>query len=252
MPTGFCEPDDVRQALQEADLSGNVNATIVKTAIAGVSTWLQRRGKLWVYDSGGADVDVVPTTSTSAANIRLSIPSSPHRQDRQLHHGNERGWRYPVTQAGPYAKIRLPHRDVDTLTRLAVRDRAGDVNDWASDPEITQGRGEDYYLQTSDGEYGRTYLYVRAASIGPRTDFDGLLTVDYDYGRDAQQTDWQDIRRGVALLTAAQVVTDDDVLAQIPDNARLVGVDTQRSAAIDDALTGAMGLLQPYIETGVT
>jgi len=250
---GFCEPDDVRQALQEKDLSGNINPTIVETAIEGITSWVRKRATLWVYDSNGADDDLVPTDASSASTVRLDVPSSPHRQDRQLFHGDERGWRYPVTQAGPYVRIRLPHRYVDALTTLEVRDRGGGVTDWTSDADTVEGRGEDYYVQVDrgDGGYGTSHLYLRAASIGPRTDYSDLLTVGYDHGLDAQDGDWQDVRRGVALLSAAQIVTDDDVLSQVPDNARLVGVDTQRSAAVDDALAGAVGLLQPYLEVGV-
>lgn len=252
MPDGYCEPDDVRRALQETDLSGSINTDMVETAIKPVSDWLRRQARAHWYDSGGADADLVPTSPRSVSTLRLDVPSSPHPQDRQLHTGRERGHRYPVTVNGPYAKIRLPYRHVESVDTLEVRDRDGDVTDWTAVSDKTEGRGEDYYAQT-DGrsEYGLSYLYVRAASIGPRVDFDGLLSVGLSYGLDAATDTWQDVRRGVALLVAAQLVTDDDVLAQIPENARLAGIDTQRSAAVNDALSGAVGLLQPYLAAEV-
>jgi hypothetical protein len=129
-----------------------------------------------------------------------------------------------------------------------VRDRSGDVTDWTSDPDYQSGRGEDYYVQEEDREgHGTSYLYVRAASIGARRDYTGLVTADYTYGLDAADEGWQDVRQGVANLAAAQVVTDDDVLTSIPDDGQLVGVDTQYDQHIAAAIGEAWSHLAPYL-----
>lgn len=242
MPDGYCEVDDVQTALQEESLSGPVQPSILKDDIAGVSSWLRKHtGRHW-YDSGGGG-DLVPTDARAASNIRLDVPNSPHAQRGQIHR-EESGVRYPVTTAGPYAVMTLPHGYVDTLQRLAVRDRAGGVTDWTSDSEYVEGRGEDYYVEEQDQEgHGRSRLYIRAAAIGARRDWGDLLTLDYEYGLDAAAEDWQDVRRGVALLTAAQVVVDDDVLTQIPDDGQLVGVDTKAQRLMDRGLR----YLEPYL-----
>ena len=245
MATGYCEPDDVRKALKEDDLSGSINESMVLPGIEAVSEWFRKRAKTHVYDSSGADSDVVPTSAASAATISLDVPSSPHAQDRQLFRSNEAA-RYPVTHAGPYARIRLPHTHVQTVTSLEVRERDGGREDWTA--EKTEGVGEDYYVE-ADGssEYGRTYLYVRASSIGARTDYGNLLTVGYEYGIDAQDEDWQDVRRGIANLAALEVLEDDGVIAQIPDNARLANVQTE----YDNLHSRAQTYLGGYLSVGV-
>lgn len=247
MPDGYCEPDDVRQALQSNDRSFNntdsLATDIVEAEIVGASTWLRKMANVHWYDSGGQSSDLVPTSPRSATNVRLDVPSSPHRQDAQLFHDG-RDLRYPVTTDGPYARIELPHRFVSSLTTLNVRDRGGDVTDWTADPDITEGVGGDYYVRQEDKEgTGATFLYVRAAAIGARVNFDGLLVLDYDYGLDEQSESWQDVRKGVAHLAAAELVDEDDVLSQIPDNGQLVGVDTQAQSHLDRA----MKYLQPYL-----
>lgn len=250
MPDAYCEPEDVRQALQEPDLSGPIDESLVTPAIQSASAWLRKRaGRHW-YDSGGAASDMVATTPASATEVRLDVPSSPHSQRDQLfradHHGVD--VRYPVTTHGPYARLPLDHAYVESLDRLAVRDRAGEVTDWTSDPEFVSGRGEDYYLLEEDQEgHGASFLYVRAASIGPRSDYSGLVTVDYEYGLDAADVAWPEVRRGVANLAAAEVVEDDGVLTQIPDNARLVDVATEHQHYLDRA----QKYLNPYMGVGV-
>jgi len=242
MPDGFCEADDVRKALQERDLSGPTGSEFVEPAIAKVSDWLARQGNRHWYDSSGTASDTVPTTAATVGDVRLSVPSSPHSQRDQLY--NDTDARYPVTTAGPYARIPLPHAHVQSVNTLEVRDRAGDVEDWTTASDRVEGRGEDYYVQREGQDsYGRTYLYLRARSIGPRYDFGDLLTVGYDHGLDAVEEDWQDVRRGVAQVAAAELVIEDDVLTAIPDNGSLVGVDTQRQQLLDDGRKA----LEPYL-----
>jgi hypothetical protein len=245
--TGYCEATDVERALQERDLSGAVAPSRVRPAIEGISDWLRRRsGQHW-YDSAAQDSDLVDTTARSVSDVRLDVPSGPHASDRQIHR-HEQGVRYPVTHAGPYCKVPLPRAHVQGIDTLLVRERGGGVEDWTAASDKVEGRGEDYYVLT-DGEshYGRSYLYVRAASIGSRTDFEELLTVDLSFGLDAQDESWRDVRRGVALLAGAQVVVDDDVLTAIPDNGQLVGVDTQRQQLLDDGLDA----LGPYLRSPI-
>jgi hypothetical protein len=159
-----------------------------------------------------------------------------------------RDTRYPHTRAGPYAKIRLPHGYVDALTELSVRDRGGGMTDWVADSDFDRGRGGDFYVSV-DGEsaYGKSYLYLRAASIGARQDFTDLLGVTYAYGIDLSgDTIAADIRRGIACLAGATVVADDNVLTALPENATLVGADTEVQQLVNQAL-GERGYLSPYM-----
>jgi len=242
--SGLCEPEDVREVLQERDLSGPISADLVEPSITGVSRWFRRQTNGHWYDSNGDSSDLVPTTAAAASDVRLDVPSSPHPQDRQLRQ-TERGVRYPMTAHGRYAKVPLPHPYVDSVTTLEVRQYDGGVEDWVAAGDKTEGRGEDYYIQRPGQEsYGRTCLFVDGRSLGLRTDYRGLLTLAYDYGLDAQDTAWDDVRRGIAALVAADVLDDDGLLTQLPDNARLVGVETEH----DNLLSMAARLLEPYLD----
>jgi len=246
---GYCEREDVRRALQDASFTGDIGQEpeIVDDAIIGLTQWLRRRTRRHWYDSGGGTT-LVPTGPRSVSGIHLDVPSSPHRQDNQLHHGDNSDWRYPVTQAGPYAKVRLPHADVESLTTLEVRDRDGGVTDWTAAADKTKGRGEDYYLHTEGDEWRTSYLYVRASSIGGRIDFGDLLTVGYDYGTDQQDRDWATVRRSVAMLAAADIALDEDVQSSVPDNGQLINVQTKAERYVQRALDRG---LREYFEVGV-
>jgi len=250
--TAFCESGDVREALQETSLDGPVNPTIVTARLQAVSDWFARQTNGHWYDSGGAAADEVDTSAASASTVRLDVPSSPHRQRGQPLAGQDRAAdnRYPVTSNGPYAEVQLPHRYVTSLTTLDVRDPGGGTTDWVADSDFTEGVGEDYYVQQPGQEsYGRTYLYLYAGAIGGRRDYTNLLTLDYDYGLDAQTDSWTDVRNGIALLTAAELSADDDLRTSIPDNGQLLGVDTKRQAHLADALSGAQAKLAPYLSS---
>ena len=235
MPDGYCTADDVRTALQEVNLSGPIDTEFVDPEITTASTWFRKASGRHFYDSN-ATTDPLPTSTRSIATVRLSVPSSPHAQRDQLHRP-ERGVQYPVTTDGPYSRLPLPHAFVASLDALRVRDRSGDVTDWTSAAEYDEGVGEDYYVQEEDLEgRGDSALYVRAASIGARRDYSGLIVADYQYGLDAQSESWDDVRRGIANLAAAELVVDDDILSSLPDDGQLVGLDTQADRLFDRAM----------------
>lgn len=242
MPNGFCEPVDVQRALQKRNLEAELSTDNVEPAIEKVSDWLQRQGNRYWYDSSGQASDLVPTTPATVSNVRLDIPSSPHDQRDTLFQSHD--GRYPVMRSGPYARVTLPHGYVSSLTSLEVRGRDGSVTDWTTTSDKQEGRGNEYYIQRrGQDSYGRTSLFIDARAIGARYDFQNILTLSYEYGLDAQTADWQDVRRGVAQVAAAELVVDDDVLSAIPDDGQLVGVDTQRQQLLDDGSDA----LDPYL-----
>lgn len=255
MPTAFTTSDDVQQALQESDASfgtGELATANVEAAIFGASSWFGRQTNGHWYDSNATGL--LSTTEASASNVRLSVPSSPHRQRGQLFRDSYHTV-YPVTHHGPYARISLPHPYVTSITTLEVRDTDGGVTDWVADAGILEGRGEDYYIErVGQNSYGRTNLYIRAKTIGPRTSLKGVLSVDYNHGLDYQTEAWDDVRRGVAALAAAQLIDDDNVLAGLPEGGSALGVDTQAQQLVNQALglDGDMGgYLSPYLSAPV-
>lgn len=243
---GYCEPDDVQRVLQEASFDGALGQEplIVEQAITSQSEATREFTDRHWYDPDAGANSILATEPLSATDMRLDVPSSPHPQDRQLFvHERER---YPVTTDGPYARVRLPHCAVSSLTALRVRDHSGDVTDWVSDAEHEEGRGEDYYVATptDGGKAGRSYLYIRAASLPVVTNYRGLLTIGYEYGRAAIP---DSVRRATAFLAAHELVIDDDEATAIPDNGQLVNVQTKADQFKDRALT----LLDPYLSGAV-
>lgn len=257
MPLGLCEPADVQDVLQKPDAEfggtdGALATQFVESAIGSATRWFLNHTNGYWYDST-AGSGLIPSTPASTSNVRLDVPSSPHRQDRQIF-VEEIGARYPVTNAGPFAKIQLPHLYVGEVTRFGVRQNGGGFEDWVADASIDEGRDGDYYVERAGQQsYGKSHLFVRADSIGARVDWGGgLLSLDYTFGLDEDEAgeSWDDVRRGIAAIAAADLITDDDVLAQVPDNGQLVGVDTQADRYLKIAL-GRRGALSPYINAPV-
>lgn len=262
----YCETEDVQEALQEASQSmgqGPLQDANVEAAIIGASRWLRTQANAHWYDSNAAASDLISSSAASTTNRQLDVPSTPHRPRGQLFRsGDDRlgTHRYPNTQAGPYCRVRLPVHFVESVDVLEVRDRAGEVTDWVAASEFTEGRGEDYYVTTEGGARGRSHLWIHAASLAPMTHYDAALTVDLSYGKDWDSQPWDDVRRGVAALAAAQLVVEDNVLAQVPDSGQLINVDTQAQHLLnqafghgrsDDAQGGMGGYLSPYLSAPV-
>lgn len=259
MPTAYATPDDVQRALQESDAafgSNELSTANVEAAIHGISEWFRNRSNAHFYDST-ASGGTLATTTASASELVLSVPSSPHRQSGQLWavSDNTVSQRYPNTHTGSYCRVKLPRRFVDSIDRLLVRERGGDVEDWVASSEFTEGRGEDYYVVSrGPGDRGRSHLYIHAASLGAHLSFEDVLTVELSYGLDYQDDPWDDVRRGVAALAGAQLIADDNVLAGLPEGASALGVDTQVQQLVNIALgldgdTG--GYLSPWLTVAV-
>jgi len=251
--SAYCEREDVRKVLQKTTQKFGTNQLgddIVDAAIESVSDWFKRESQHHFYDSGGGTT-LVETAAATASNLLLDVPSSPHRQDKQLFRTSRGSTKYPQTRAGGYVRVQLPRFDVESIDALEVREVDGEVTDWVADADFVEGKGEDYYLQL-DEEYGigRSYLYLNASSIGGRVDFDDLLTVECTYGIDYQDSAWDGVRRGIAALAGAQVITDDDVISQLPDNGSLIGVDTQVDQLVNIAMSEP-GTLSEYLQVAV-
>jgi len=251
----YCTEQDVREAMQETTAAFDetpLGTANVEAAIAGASRYLTQASNAHWYDSTAADSDLLSNTAATATDISLSIPSSPHPQDggivgRTL--GRQSDPDYPQRQQGRYSRAKttagrpgLPYRFVETIDALRVASYDGDTEDWAAASDKQQGRGEDYWLQVHGGDgYGRSYLYIDAAAIGPRLNLDGVLSVDVTFGLDYQDTAWAEVRRGVGHLAAAELVVDDDVLSAIPDNGSIGSVQTEAEEHLNAAMDRYLG-----------
>lgn len=247
--TAFAEREDVRWVMQKSPNKfgdKQLGDDIVDAAIEGVSQWFANATDAYFYDSTKTGSDLIDSSAATATGIIESVPSSPHTQRGQLF--NDENVRYPVTRDGVFTRTKLPAFFIESIDTLEVRDRGGGFTDWVADSNISEGPDEDYYVQVDGSNaYGNTYLYLRARTIGSRRYFDDLLRIDVTYGRDEQDTSWADVRRGIAALAAAQLIVDDDVIAQVPDNGQLIGVVTQYDQLQDIGIGEELGALQPYL-----
>lgn len=254
MPAAFAERADVRRVLQKStNKFGDKQLAdeFVDAAIHGVSKWFHNATDAYWYDSGGGN-DLIDSSAATTAGIRASVPSSPHRQ-RGQHFKNPRSRAvYPNPQDGVHCRVKLPAFYVQSIDKLEVMDDEGEVTDWVADSDKTEGRGEDYYLQVDAADaFGRSYLYLRADELPPRHSYSDVLLIDVTYGLDYQDAEWEDVRRGVAALAGAQLVTDDDVIAQLPDNGSLINAETQVQLLAAQALgtdaASSIAALEPYM-----
>lgn len=235
---GYCTPEDVRKALQDASLQAETGLEFVEPAIESQSKWLRQHTKRHWFDS--SDVAGLFDSARTVTGLSLDVPHGPHSKDRQLFR-DEHGIHYPTTHAGPYAKIRLPYHDVQSVDTLDVRQRGGGVEDWTATQ--AEGRGEDYYLLT-ESESKVSHLYIHAGTLGVYSDYDDLLTLDLTYGTDGIP---ETIRRAVALRAGADLVMDDDGQVGVPDSGQLVSVQSKA----EEMRTTAESLLEKFMRTPV-
>lgn len=223
---GYCDVEDVRETLQERELSGSVNETLVEAHILGESEWIQEdTNRHWYDPDAGAD-SVVGTDTLTHSDDELDVPSSPHAGPGQLFESSETGdvdARYPVRFGGPYTRVSLQRRDVTELTSLLVRASDGSYEDWTDTPEYEEGRGKDYYLQVDDST-GHTYLYLHAGALPPLANYDAAVVASYEYG---QASIPKTVRQATASLAGAALLREDEQTTAVPDDGQLVSLDTR-------------------------
>jgi len=224
MVTGYCTLDDVRRALQEASLPGDIaqDNELAVDAIAGQSEWLRDRTEQHWYVPGGVGEDtkgLVPTEPRTRSDEDHDIPSTPHSPHSTLF-SSQRA-RYPQKSAGPYSRVRLDKHHVDSLSALKVRDRSGGFDDWVADPD--KQPDEDYRLYVEAGSTDAVaYVELHTGSLPPLAHYDHAVRVSYDYGRDKLP---RTVRRAVAFRAASDFV--EDAAIDIPDNARIQSVESK-------------------------
>jgi len=221
----YCTREDVTDLLQEASLTGALGQrpAIIDTAIKAQTQRIRNAtGRHW-YDPGSTTL--LDDSVVTATEMRYDVPSSPHAPGRMLAH-HDTDTRYPVTSDGRYVRITLDHADVQSISKLLIRDAAGNYDDWTTLAGKTQGRGEDYFISTpSDGgAAGYTRLYLDAGALPSVTDHAGMVVLDYDYGTSGVP---ETVRRMAALYAAAELVVEDEFVTSIPDDGQLTNVESK-------------------------
>jgi hypothetical protein len=223
---GYCTLADVRRALQEKDLPGDISQDnqIAVDAITAQTEWLEKTLHRHWYEPGGiGEADVI------------DIPTGPKTRDDEYDIPTSTAFVVgepvmPKTSQGDYAMIELDRRDAESVSKLLVRTADGSFEDWTT--EYTGGSwpdalGEDYYLRVNNGGVSRLYLdTTNLLKSGEGNEYvldsyANAVYLEFSYGHEGIP---QTIRRAVAFRAASDFV--DEAAVQIPDNVRVRSVES--------------------------
>lgn len=256
---GYCTLDDMRRALREASLPGDVeqDERLAVDAITAETEWMEKTFKRHWYAASGAEIlneastidiptstktrddeEDIPTRSflTTAEDDRSSyyppawVDYDP-TDDGEPEYGEMDGLS-PKTVQGDYAKIPLARRDAESVTALYVRTADGTFEDWAGSPDYTEGSwpptGEDYYLRVNNDGWSRLYIdTTNLLKEGEDNEyvldsFGNAVYLEWSYGHEGIP---RNVRRAVALRAGAEFA--EEATVQIPNNATVYNVETK-------------------------
>ena len=224
---GYCTLEDVRRALREAGLPGDVqqDKRIAVDAIVAETEPLQRSLKRHFYEPNGID-----------EATEVDIPTGPKTRDDEesIPTGGAHIVGEPVTPKtwqGPYTRIQLGRNYAEQINELLVQGEDGTYTDWVASDEYTGGQwpdavGEDYFLRINNG--GVSHLYLDSQNFldedgEPIVDsFANVVYVEFDYGHEGIP---QAVRRAVALHAGAELV--EEAVIEIPSNATVYNIETK-------------------------
>jgi len=222
---GYCTLNDVRRALREADLPGDISQDpqIAADAITAETEPLKRSLKRHFYEPQGTnEASAIIPTEPKTRNDEESIPTGAgHIVGEPV---------VPKTWQGPYTRIELNRRYVKSIDELLVRTPEG-YEDWVASNEYVGGMwpdavGDDYYLRINNG--GLSHLYLDTANLldedgEPLIDgYSNAVYVTFSHGREGIP---QAVRRAVALRAGAEFA--EEATIQIPANATVYNVEAK-------------------------
>lgn len=233
MPTGYCTVKDVRHALQEVDFTGALaeadNEVVIK-AITSQTEPLEKELKRHWYEPAGVDSDpqnLIPTAPKSRDDEEDIPTGGAHLVGEPV---------TPKTYQQGYTKIRLARRDAESVSQLLVATEDG-YEDWVASDQYDGGSfpaalGDDYYLRVNNGGWSELYLdadHFLDEDDEPIVDsFANAVYVFFEYGHEGLP---ENVRRAVAMRSAAQLLApDDDAALGIPDNGNLVAQESKVKA----------------------
>lgn len=227
--TGYCTLKDLRRALQDAELPGELqqDKQLAVDAITAQTEPLEKSLKRHWHAPDGASI-------LDEATV-IDIPTSPKSRDDEedIPTGGafivDDDGPVPKTSQGSYAKIELARRDAEAVEALHVRTADGTYEDWTASSDYTAGSwppsGADYYLRVNNGGWSRLYVDTTNLLVDGADDeyeldsFANAVYVEYSYGHEGIP---RNVRRAVAFRAASDFV--DEAAVQIPENARMRSV----------------------------
>ncbi|MFC4549383.1 MULTISPECIES: hypothetical protein [Halorussus] len=281
MPTGYCTVEDVRRALREASLPGDVeqDRNIVLDAITSQTEWLEKTISRHWYIPGGISEDsdnLIPTGPNSrddehdipthgalvdgasererfrySRNSDALLEAGP-RHDRQRWQDLRREPKQEIRLSTgniyeedipAYTRIRLARKDVKAITELSVVNKKGGYDDWVASSDYTGGVGNQHR--------GKDY-WVRINNGGVSELYLNVHSIDDDIPSLSNAVyaalDYghegipRNVRRAVAFLAGSDLV--EEAVVEIPQNATVYNIETKA----DEMRSKAEELLDVYHE----
>lgn len=229
--TGYCTLEDLRRAMQDASLSGDLSqdTQIAVDAITAQTEWLEKQLKRHWYAPAGADILDEATT--------IDIPTEPKSRNDEEDIPTSSAFVVdddgpaPKTYQGDYARISLDRRDAGEVSQLLVRDVDGGYTDWVASDEYAGGQfpdalGDDYYVRENNGGWSYLYLDVTNLYDDKKEEyvldtFSNAVYVFFKYGSEGIP---QNVRRAVAFRAASDFV--EEAAMQIPESAKAYNVES--------------------------
>jgi hypothetical protein len=226
--TGYCTLEDLRRALREAELPGDLSqdTQIAVDAITAQTEPLEKSLKRHWYEPTGID-----------EATEITIPTGPQSRDDE--EDIPTGGAFVVDDDGPepktwhqdYTRIRLARRDATAITKLLVADGDG-YTDWVASTDYSGGTwpdalGENYYLRINNGGWSDLYLDTTNLLVDGEDEeyvldsFSNAVYVEFDYGHEGIP---KAVRRAVAFRAASDFVEEASI--EIPQNATLYNVES--------------------------
>jgi len=240
MVEGYCTLEDVRRALGEKDLPGDVSQDndIAVDAVVSQTRWLEKTYKRHFYAETGDNI----LNEASSITIPQSTKTRDDEEDIPTGGAHIVGEDpTPKTSQGSYTKIELARRDADSISELLVRTSDGSYEDWIASNDYTGGQwpgavGDDYYLRVNNGGWSRLYLDTENFLKEGEDDeyvlnsFANAVYVTYSHGHAGIP---RTVRRAVALRAGAYFTEKASI--QIPENARVYDIKSKAQEMRDEA-----------------
>ena len=281
MPTGYCTVDDVRRALREPELPGDVgqDRDIAIDAIASQTEWLEKTlSRHWYVPAGVSEDtdDLIPTSPKTrndehdiqthgalvdgasaderfrySRNSDALLEAGP-RHDRQRRQDLRRDPKEEIRlafgdlwneDAPAYTRITLARKDVAAVNELSVVNADGAFDDWVASSDYSGGVGNQHR--------GEDY-WVRVNNGGVSELYLDVHSMDDDIPSLSNAVypalDYghegipRNVRRAVAFLAGSDLV--EEGVIEIPQNATVYNVETKA----DEMRSKAEELLDIYHE----
>jgi hypothetical protein len=259
MPEGYTTLVDVRRALRQAQLPGDVQQEkeIAVEAIVSQTEWIEKTyDRHWYaqvgddilsdatevtipqsaktrddehdlpthggYVAGSYGTDPDPVTSTTGTVFNATTNRPNPKEEIRLATGDLDDSSVPA-----YTRIQFERKDVEAVNSLHIVNANGGYDDWVASNDYDGGvgfsshAGDDFYVRINSGGVSELYIDVHSLDDDLAT-LSNAVVVDFDYGHVGIP---QNVQRAVAFRAGADLA--EEAAIRIPQDTTLYDVETK-------------------------